>query len=85
MKYRIEIDPSAEKSLSKIEAKFAVKIRERIRYLGEEPRQVGSIKMSGEDNVYRSRVGDYRIVYEIHDKKVLVLVINIGHRKDIYR
>ncbi len=85
MKYHIEIDPYAEKALRKIEAKFAIRIRECIRSLSEEPRHMGAIKLSGEKNVYRTRVGDYRILYEIHDSKVLVLVINIGHRRDIYQ
>jgi mRNA interferase RelE/StbE len=84
MKYQVETAPCAEKALCKIEAKFAIKIRERIRSLGEEPRHRGAIKLSGEKNVYRIRVGDYRILYEIHDSRVLILVVNIGHRRDIY-
>lgn len=84
MKYHIEIDPSAEKALRKIEAKFALKIRERIRSLADAPRHMGAIKLVGEKNTYRTRVGDYRILYEIHDSKVLVLVINIGHRREVY-
>lgn len=85
MKYRVEINPSTEKALRKIEAKFAIKIRERIRSLEENPRHKGTIKLSGEENVYRTRVGDYRILYEIHDSKILILVINIGHRREVYK
>lgn len=61
------------------------KIQQRIDMLETDPRHNGSIKMSGKENTYRTRVGKYRIVYEIYDHKVLVVVVNIDHRKDIYR
>ena len=73
------------KILSKIDPIDAKKIRDRIRLLADNPRHIGAIKLSGEENTYRSRVGDYRIIYNIYDAKVLVMVINVGHRKDIYQ
>lgn len=85
MKYTVQIRPSAQKAIAKIEKKFAQKIIERIDLLVEDPRHHGSIKLSGEENAYRTRVGKYRIVYEIFDDKVLVSVINVDHRKDVYR
>jgi mRNA interferase RelE/StbE len=85
MKYKVEINRTAEKSIDKIDKKFLKKIIERIDYLADDPRHHGSIKLSGEEHTYRTRVGKYRIVYEIHDTKVLVIVINVDHRKDIYR
>jgi mRNA interferase RelE/StbE len=50
----------------------------------DDPRRMGSIKMQGED-AYRVRVGDYRIIYTIQDEKLIVLVVDVGHRRDVYR
>ena len=85
MKYTVIIRASAQKAIGKIEKKFAQKIIERIDLLEIDPRHAGSIKLSGEENAYRTRVGKYRIIYEIYDSEVLVLVINVDHRKDVYR
>ncbi len=85
MKYRVEIVPSAKKSLKSIDFQYVKKILERINLLEIDPRHHGSEKLSGFEQTYRTRVGKYCIVYEIHDKKVLVLVVNIDHRKDVYR
>lgn len=85
MKYTVSILPSALKSLKKIDQKFAKKINERICLLADDPRHNGSLKLSGETNSYRTRVGKYRIIYEIFDTQVLVMVVNIDHRKDIYK
>jgi len=49
------------------------------------PRHAQSKKLKGEDNLYRNRVGDYRILYRIHDDELNVLVLDVGHRKEIYR
>ena len=85
MKYKVVISPKLVKFLSGVESIFSKKLRDRIRLLATEPRHNGSIKMAGYENTHRSRVGKYRIVYEIYDKKVLIVVVNIDHRKDIYR
>lgn len=84
MNYKVEILPKVLKTLEKIQPIFSKKIRDRIRSLTIDPRHNGSIKLSGEKNSYRTRVGTYRIIYKIYDEKVLVVVIKIGHRKDIY-
>lgn len=85
MEYRVEIMPSALKLLDKIEVDYRKKLRDRIRLLKTDPRHMGSIKLSGAENTYRTRIGKYRIIYEICDSKVTVYVINIDHRKNIYR
>ena len=85
MKYHVEVVSSAKKSLKNIESQYVKKILQRIDLLESDPRHQGSIKMSGKDNAYRTRVGKYQIVYEIYDSKVLVVVVNIDHRKDVYR
>ena len=85
MEYKLEIKSSVLKVLEKIDLMYRQKIRDRIRFLAIEPRHYGSIKLSGEENIYRTRVGKYRIIYEVYDSEVLVCVINVDHRKDVYR
>lgn len=85
MHYKVEILPKALKSLEKIDPIFAKKLRERIRFLAIDPRHDGSFKLSGEEDFYRTRVGKYRIVYKIYDDKVLIVIVNVDHRKDVYR
>lgn len=85
MKYQVAVTAYVKKSLKNIDSQYVKKILERIDLLQIDPRHHGSSKLSGKENTYRTRVGKYRIVYEIYDAKVLVLVVNIDHRKDIYR
>ncbi len=85
MKYKVEILPPALKTLKTIDTRYCIKIMERIDLLQTDPRHHGSIKLSGVENSYRTRVGVYRIVYKIYDEKLYVAVVNIDHRKDIYR
>jgi len=56
-----------------------------MRNLGENPRPPGCVKLAGPDALYRIRIGDYRIVYQIRDAELLVVVVAIGHRREIYR
>ena len=84
-RYRVEIAPSAQRELSKLPRNVQKRIDERIRALAENPRPAGSRKLEGEDSFHRIRVGDYRIVYQVKDKVLLVLVIRIGHRREVYR
>jgi len=53
--------------------------------LETQPRPSGCRKLSGSDDIFRLRLGDYRIIYRVEDEKLVVLVIEIGHRRDIYR
>lgn len=85
MKYQVELISSTKKSLKHIEPQYVKKIKDRIDLLQSDPRHYGSIKLAGQENTYRTRVGKYRIIYEIYDAKVLVVVVNIDHRKDAYR
>lgn len=85
MKYTILFTTSAAKALTKLQDSTAAKISAMIDNLGAVPRPQGCKKLSGQDNLYRVRAGDYRIVYQIQDKQVVVLIVRIGHRRDIYR
>jgi mRNA interferase RelE/StbE len=61
------------------------RIAKALHVLEENPRPSGCVKLQGEDELYRVRVGDYRIVYQIRDASLVVLVVQIGHRREIYR
>ena len=61
------------------------RLKPKIDALAQNPRPSGVVKLSGEDDLYRIRVGNYRITYSIQDNHLLVLVVKIGHRRDIYR
>ncbi len=84
MRYKIEILQSAQKQLSKIQHHQQNQIIENIRKLSENPRPTGCKKLSARP-AWRIRIGDYRVIYEINDERILVLVITIGHRKEAYR
>lgn len=83
--YEIEFAASAAKAFSKLDRSAQQRIARHIDLLAENPRPHGAKKLQGEDNFYRIRAGDYRIVYSIHDQVLTVLVVAIGHRKDIYK
>ena len=86
MPYTVSIKPRAEKYLAAIrDVRLSLRLREAIDALAENPRAPGNVKLQGESELYRVRVGDYRIVYQIQDAVLVVLVVQIGHRREIYR
>ena len=84
MKYEIIIERSSIKDLQKIPAKDRNNIINAIKQLADNPRPIGAKKLMGRDG-FRIRVGHYRVIYEIEDHICRVLVIDIGHRKNIYK
>jgi mRNA interferase RelE/StbE len=83
--YRIEIQRSAAKALKKIPKTDRKRIAEKINNLAESPPNPNATKMKGNNPFHKIRAGDYRIVYEIQEDVLLILVVKIGHRKSIYR
>jgi len=83
--YHIELKPSARGSLAKIPQPHRQRIATKIDRLAENPRPRGVEKLAGKTPLYRVRVGDYRVIYEIQDAVLLVLVVRIGGRGDVYR
>jgi mRNA interferase RelE/StbE len=83
--YRVEVARRALKTLSGLPRREQQRIRAAIDLLAEQPRPPGAVHLVGESNAYRVRVGDYRIVYEIFDDRLVIQVVRIGHRKDVYR
>lgn len=85
MVYTVELSNRAKRDLAALSADLQTRIVTALRKLEENPRPSGVEKLKGEENAYRLRVGDYRILYEVHDKRLLVLIVKIGHRRDVYR
>jgi len=83
--YTIEIKSSAQKELSQLPKLIAEKIVTQIKMLAENPRPNGCKKLVGTEHSYRVRVNDYRVVYSIFDRRLIVQVIKVGHRKDVYQ
>ena len=82
--YEVEFLPSAVRALAKLDHAVQRRIARRIDRLAVDPRS-GAVKLRGADDVWRVRVGDYRVLYSIEDKRLVILVIKIGHRRDVYR
>ena len=82
--YRIVIKKSAAKEIERIEKKDKIRIIEKIRSLAVEPHPHGSKKVSGQEK-YRIRQGNYRILYQLIDDELIINVVKVGHRRDIYK
>jgi mRNA interferase RelE/StbE len=83
--YRVRISPDADKQLARLDGPVRARVVQRIDQLAENPRPSGCKKLKGDDDLWRVRVGDYRIVFSIHNDLLLVLVIRIAHRREVYR
>lgn len=83
MTYRIELRPAAIRALKRIDHRDRDRIRGAIALLGEDPRPPGAKALRGRDAL-RVRVGDYRIIYSVVDDVLLVVVVTLGHRRDVY-
>ena len=84
MKYKLLIERAAQKGLSKISHREQGRIIAAIQNLTDNPRPSNAKKLTGRD-AWRIHIGNYRVIYEIHDDTLIVLVVHIGHRKNIYR
>ncbi len=82
--YKTYLKPKAVKDLDKIPNKYFINIKKKIESLSENPRATGSLKLTNQE-IYRIRVGVYRIIYEINDTKQEITISRVRHRKDIYK
>ena len=85
MSYTIFLTKAAAKDLTALPQKTLRRIDSAIRSLADNPRPHGSIKLQGSDNLYRIRKGDFRIIYQIEDDALIVTVVRVGNRRDVYR
>ena len=83
--YKVEFTKSAKKALDRIPNTVRNQLTVKIYSLKDNPRPDGCKKLKGEEDLYRIRVGDYRVVYLIQDGKLIVVVVKVGHRRDVYR
>jgi mRNA interferase RelE/StbE len=85
MEYRVLILPRAQRQIESFPLQTRKRISDAIDSLEKNPRPSGVKKLKGDGELYRLRVGDCRIIYAIQDDELLVIVVNAGHRKDVYR
>lgn len=83
--YRIEVAPAATRQLRKLDHPARRRVQAAVELLASDPRPPGAKKFVGGEGEWRVWTGDYRIVYEIHDQVLRVLVLAVGHRRDVYR
>lgn len=82
--YQIEWKPSALKELKRIDKTIVPRIVDTAQSLASNPRPSGVRKIKGSSRLFRVRVADYRIVYEVIDEKLLIHIVRVRHRKDVY-
>ena len=85
MAYQIRFLPSASRSLKKLSIQVVHQLQPYFDQRAHNPRPPGCKKLRGKDNLWRVRAGDYRIIYQIDDGRLIVVVVALGHRKDIYQ
>jgi mRNA interferase RelE/StbE len=83
--YKVRLIPEAERSLASLQLKQQRQVARKISALADDPRPVGCRRLQGSEHLYRIVSGDYRIIYQIHDDVLTVLVVRIGDRKQVYR
>ena len=84
MTYVVSVAPAAARQLRKFDPQIRRRVQAAIDLLESNPRPPAAIQLVGGTGEWRVRTGDYRIIYEIHDGKLVVLVLRVGHRRDIY-
>jgi mRNA interferase RelE/StbE len=84
MTYRVTLAPMAARQLRKLDAPARRRIQAALELLAEQPRPPSATRLVGGAGEWRVRTGDYRIVYEIEDDHLLILVLRLGHRREVY-
>ncbi len=84
-RYRIEISRTAEKQLRRLTVQDRRRVIHALTGLGEDPHPPGSRKLSGYTDVFRIRVGVFRLLYSVEGRRLIVIILKIGHRKDVSR
>ena len=84
-RYSISVSSTAERQLRRLPRSDLGEVVEAIERLATEPRPRGSRKLVGYDDVFRIRVGPYRVLYSVDDRAVIVIILKVGNRRDLYR
>lgn len=85
MTYQVRLTPAAQRDLDALDRPVLRRIDAKILALAQDPRPSGVQKLTGEGDLYRVRVGDYRILYTIEDAALVVLIVRVRHRSEVYR
>jgi mRNA interferase RelE/StbE len=83
--YSITISPHAKSDIDSLDKPIKRRVGAAIETLADNPHPTGSKKLQGKDDTWRIRVGDYRILYDIKNKELVILVVKVGHRREVYR
>jgi len=83
--FRIEVSATAEKQIRKLGREDQIRVLQAVQRLAAEPTPPGSRKVRGYDDVFRIRVGTYRVIYRVEGRRLLIIILKVGHRKEIYR
>jgi mRNA interferase RelE/StbE len=83
--YDVRTLPAARKDIDRLPAKQRERVESAIASLADNPRPRGCVKMKAKVDTYRIRVGNYRVLYEVYDNELVIIVVTVGDRKDIYR
>jgi mRNA interferase RelE/StbE len=85
MSFTILYRASVKREMRRLDAGTVKRIDAAILELADNPRPFGCVKLSGQSHLWRIRVGDYRVLYEIQDQQLIILVISVAHRREVYR
>ena len=85
MKYTVRMDSRTRKTIDRLPDDVYGRVMRKLESLEDNPRPIGVEKLAGPEDLYRVRVGDWRIVYAIRDRELVVIVVRIGHRREVYR
>jgi mRNA interferase RelE/StbE len=83
--YRVTVSPAALRQLRKLDPAARRRVQAAVELLATNPRPPAASQLAGGAGEWRVRTGDYRIIYEIHDEELFILVVRVGHRRDVYR
>ena len=84
-RYSLEVSATAERQLKRLPRRDLARVVDAIQALGDRPYPPGCRKFSGYGDVYRIRVGVYRVLYSVDRGRIVVVILKVGHRKDVYR
>ncbi len=85
MTYRVELVPAAKRTIDRLDPTIRKRILRSLVKLEIDPYAAGATKLTGADTLFRIRVGDWRVIYDVLDDRLVVLVVKIGHRREVYR
>jgi mRNA interferase RelE/StbE len=83
--YRVEVSATAERQIRRLPRNDQVRVIRVIHALSTNPRPMGCRKLLAHDDVFRVRIGRYRVLYAIEDRRLVIIVLKVGDRKDVYR